>query len=51
MDQANFALMANDHPKELATFKEVRNHPNEDHKRKWQEAIQKELKETHLRDF
>ena len=43
IDQANFALMISDHPKEPANFKEAGDHPIEDQERKWQEVIQKEL--------
>ena len=45
IDQDNFALMVSDHLKEQATFKD---HPIEDHKRKWQENIRKEFKEMCL---
>ena len=49
IDQANFALMVGDYPKEPATFKEAWDHAIKDHKSIWQEAIEKEFKEIHLR--
>jgi hypothetical protein len=49
VDQADIAFMTVEQPKEPGTFNEAFNHPEEDVRLKWREAIHKEFKEMNLR--
>jgi Reverse transcriptase (RNA-dependent DNA polymerase) len=49
IDQADIAFITVEQPKEPGTFNEAFNHPEEDVRLKWREAIHKEFKEMNLR--
>jgi hypothetical protein len=50
VDQAGTAFMLVEQPREPGTFDEAFNHPGENVRLKWREAIHKEFKEMHFEE-